>query len=226
MTWVKICGITNLEDAVTAIDAGADAVGFVFYDKSPRKVDTATAWAVVRELPAKVEKVGVFVDQTVDQIRNIVQKAGLTGVQLHGAPATASVLTNPGEMEEPMGSAKLIVVVPLGQFVNRGIGMSLNDGLEQKLFALMFDSSSHTKPGGTGHAFDWEEYRGIIQSVSSRTPVIIAGGLKSTNVAQALELFRPFGVDVSSGVEAHPGKKDPVKVRAFVEAVRRADDNA
>ena len=226
MTWVKICGITNLEDAVTAIDAGADALGFVFHDKSPRKVDTATAWAIVRELPAKIEKVGVFVDQSADQIRNIVQKAGLTGVQLHGAPATASVLTNPGEGEESVGSAKLIIVVPIEQFVNRGIGISLSNDLEQKLFALMFDSSSGTKPGGTGQTFDWEEHREIIQLVSSRTPVIIAGGLNSTNVAEALERFRPFGVDVSSGVEAHPGKKDSVKIRAFVKAVRRADDNA
>jgi phosphoribosylanthranilate isomerase len=224
MTWVKICGITNLEDALLAVDAGADAVGFVFYEKSPRKVDVETAREIVAKLPEKIEKVGVFVDQSAETIAWTVKLTGLSTVQLHGLAAMESASTNPGGLKNGPRAVKTIPVVHLGEFAN-GIAVSLSEEVKQKAFAIMFDSGSTEKPGGSGQTFDWEEYGELIRSVSSYLPVIIAGGLNSGNVGRASEIFRPFGVDVSSGVEARPGKKDPEKVRAFVQAVREADRN-
>jgi phosphoribosylanthranilate isomerase len=218
MTWVKICGMTNLEDALTAVEAGADAVGFVFYEKSPRNISVEAAREIVEGLPEGVEKVGVFVDLEAERIREIVLDARLTAVQLHGKRSLESVWKDRRPALECVGVSKLIPML-------HGDALKDDDLLIQQrvhgnMFALLLDSRSNGATGGTGTTFDWEATRGAVQAMSLMVPVIVAGGLTPLNVTEAIKTFQPFGVDVSSGVEACPGKKDPEKVRAFVKAVR------
>lgn len=223
MTWIKICGITNLEDALTAVEAGADALGFVFYDKSPRKVDSETVREIVQALPPGIEKVGVFVDDPVERVREIVELAGLTAVQVYRKESAEGIASYDGKRP------KIIFVIPGAQFAASG-GMHLlnaswviSKSFKEILFALLLDSSSASHPGGTGRPFDWTRVRGMIPGMNTICPTIVAGGLAPSNVGVALSLLHPWGVDVASGVECKPGKKDPEKVRAFVAAVRQAE---
>jgi phosphoribosylanthranilate isomerase len=218
MTWVKICGITNVEDALHAVDAGADALGFVFYEKSPRKAEVGTTREIIRELPERVEKVGVFVDHKPEQIREIVLQTGLTTVQLHGKQLLDRVWSEKVPVEQSLGVSKVIPVIPGDSLKDRGVLIS--EGGHERVFALLFDSQSNGNMGGTGTTFDWRGTRAMVQVISLKIPVIVAGGLTATNAAEAIRLLQPFGVDVSSGVEARPGKKDPAKVSAFIQAVR------
>ncbi|HST09887.1 MAG TPA: phosphoribosylanthranilate isomerase [Terriglobales bacterium] len=224
MTWVKICGITNLEDALTAVEAGADAVGFVFYEKSPRKADVDGAREIIRELPKHIEKVGVFVDDEPEQIRETALKTGLTAVQLHGRRALDRVWNDTRPAQEIVGVAKLIPVIPGNSLKNGGVMIS--ERVHDNVFALLFDSQLNGDMGGTGTTFDWRGTRAMVQVISLKLPVIVAGGLTPVNVSEAIRLLQPFGVDVSSGVEARPGKKDPAKVGAFIQAVRSANKMA
>jgi phosphoribosylanthranilate isomerase len=218
MTWIKICGMTNLEDALVAVDAGADAVGFVFYEKSPRNIDVETAREIVEKLPSGVEKVGVFVDHEAQRIHEIVLNAGLTAVQLHGKLSMESVWKDQRPAAESIGVSKLIPMIH-ADTLKEG-GLLISQRAHEKIFAVLLDSGSDGANGGTGTPFDWEATRGMVQSMSLLVPVIVAGGLTPVNVSKAMELFQPFGVDVVSGVEARSGKKDPERVRAFVNAVR------
>lgn len=222
MTWVKICGITSLEDALVAVDAGADAVGFVFHEKSPRRVEVETARSIIAELPDCVEKVGVFVQQNAEEIRQIVDRARLSAVQLHGQKTSESLLKTPGSIKDVIGSNKMIRVLPGQNMEDEGL-FFIGIAPERLPYAVLIDSGSGEIPGGTGKPFDWEKARRAVQGFSFSIPVIIAGGLTALNVKEALNIFQPFGVDVASGVEARPGKKDPEKVRAFVREVREAD---
>jgi len=217
MTWIKICGITNLEDALTAVEAGADALGFVFYEKSPRKIDVEKAREIVKKLPARVEKVGVFLDPDAARISEIVLQVQLTAVQLHGK-LSDELWRELQSGVEWAGSTKVILAIP-GDTLKDG-GVFVGELARKRLFAILVDSRSNGATGGTGTTFDWEATRGMVQGISLSVPVIVAGGLTPWNVGQAIRLFQPFGVDVASGVEARPGKKDPAKVRAFVSAVR------
>jgi len=221
MTWVKICGITNLEDAQTAINAGADALGFVFYDKSPRRVDVSAAQNIVRELPDQIEKVGVFVDADADTIRETASQVGLTAIQLHGQDSMDHVWQDSRPIREHLGVSRLILAVP-GDRLKQG-GVLITDRAREEVFALLLDAQSDGTFGGTGVTFDWMGTRGMVQIISLKIPVIVAGGLTTSNVAEAVRILKPFGVDVSSGVEASPGKKDPGKVRTFIQAARGAD---
>jgi phosphoribosylanthranilate isomerase len=218
MTWVKICGITNLEDALIAVDAGADALGFVFYEKSPRKIEAEAVREIVTKLPVKVEKVGVFVNESEERIDESVRQAGLTAVQLCGKGSAANYLR---ERQNLDGRPKVVAVIPSPE-LSEG-GFFITDELKNALHALLIDSSSETQPGGTGRPFDWKKAQGMVEMLGLRIPTIVAGGLTPANVGEAIALFHPWGVDVASGVEAMPGKKDPEKVRAFVSAVRRAE---
>jgi phosphoribosylanthranilate isomerase len=224
MTWVKICGITNLEDALTAVESGADAVGFVFYEKSPRKADVDTAGEIIRQLPRHIEKVGVFVDDEPEQIRETALKAGLTTVQLHGRRALDRVWNDMRPAQEIVGVAKLIPVIP-GDSLKNG-GVMISERVHHNVFALLFDSQLNGDTGGTGTTFDWRGARAMVQVISLQLPVIVAGGLTPVNVGEAIRLLQPFGVDASSGVEARPGKKDPEKVRAFIHAVHSTNKTA
>lgn len=221
MTWIKICGITNLEDARAAIDAGADALGFVFYDQSPRKVEPATVRDILDHLPEHIEKVGVFVDADGDHIRNIVSQTGLTAVQLHGRQSLQSLLQDQRPSLEHIGVSKVIPAIR-GDSLKEG-GILITQNAREKIFALLLDAQSNGMFGGTGTTFDWKGTRAMVQVISLQLPIIVAGGLSALNVSEAIRILQPFGVDVSSGVEARRGKKDPEKIRDFIHAVQHAN---
>jgi phosphoribosylanthranilate isomerase len=223
MTWIKICGITNLEDALTAVNAGADALGFVFYEKSPRKIDPDMAREIVAKLPPEVEKVGVFVDESSEQIGEIAKHARLTAMQL---PRGVSM----GMMGPPLSSPsclKTYVVLPAAQLFDEGGFQWLAPATRSKAISAIFlDSATLRQPGGTGKVFDWERAAPLVAAIGGAFDVVVAGGLTPTNVTGAIRILKPWGVDVTSGVEVRPGKKDPEKVRAFVAAVRQTEKNA
>lgn len=225
MTWVKICGMTNLEDALLAVEAGADAVGFVFYEKSPRCVTADQARPIVDGLPANIEKVGVFVNDSEERIRAIAADVRLTSVQLYGQPATDSKRSE-DEFPLRIDNFKVIVAMPSEDFrPGHLFPFSLPGAM---IDAILIDSGSKDIPGGTGTKFDWTKNRDFIRGVEAipGMRIIVAGGLTPQNVSDAIEILAPWGVDVVSGVEARPGKKDPQKVRAFVNAVREMDRKA
>ncbi len=227
MTWIKICGMTNLEDALVAVDAGADAVGFVFYEKSPRNVDVETAREIVEQLPDRIEKVGVFAGNSMDFAVEAGHRAGFDALQIY--PLTFRPAANQdGSGDRAAGALgiNMYLAFPVAVFLGEGarnvagFAMERPEGIFDRLF---LDSGNARQPGGTGETFSWAEAAPAIQILSQRQKVVIAGGLKPENVAEAIGILKPFGVDVSSGVEARPGKKDPAKVRAFVKAVRETD---
>ena len=218
MTWIKICGTTNLEDALTAVDAGADALGFVFYDRSPRNIDVESAREIVKKLASNVEKVGVFVNEPVEEILKTVAHAGLTAVQLHGAECRDPEYIGALKTNQDL---KVFLVLRASEIDG---GLSWNVNGESGVSAVFFDSGTPQLPGGTGKIFDWKTAASEIQAISGRLRVVVAGGLNSTNVAEAIRILNPWGVDVVSGVEARPGKKDPQKVRAFINAVRKVKE--
>lgn len=201
MTWVKICGTTSLEDALVAVEAGADAVGFVFYEKSPRYVSPETALEIVKELPEDIEAVGVFMEEAPERVAEIAEIAGLSAVQLHGFRGLW-----------PATEKKVFVAVPAGDLM-----ASIGD-MPSNVSAVFADSSA-----GKGTTFDWEDAWVSVRSAMQFFPVVVAGGLTPGNVVEMMSVLEPWGVDVVSGVELSPGRKDPEKVRAFVEAVRGAD---
>ena len=231
MTWVKICGTTNLEDALLAVEAGADAVGFVFYEKSPRKVGVEAARKIVEKLPASVEKVGVFVGETVDAVLEISKKAGLTLAQTYPDFRNPLSSLNDEFLKLPF---RMIVAIPatqlqLGESGDPEVitGFRVTDRFRDRIVAILLDSGGSDRPGGTGKRFDWEMAVPITE-MTSRIGLrfIVAGGLTADSVGEAISILNPWGVDVASGVEARPGKKDPEKVRAFVRAVREMDRKA
>lgn len=215
--WVKICGNTSLADARLAVDSGADAVGFVFAP-SPRRVTAAEAAGIISQLPAAIEKIGVFVDAGLDEIESIVRACGLTGVQLHFNAAAELTL----ELRERFGPAlRILRVVHFEARAGREIEAELSKYAGRPdIDAVMVDSRTANAVGGTGVAFDWAEARKMLFSNSGSLKLIAAGGLNPANVAEAIATLRPWGVDVVSGVEAAPGRKDPKKVREFVARAR------
>jgi phosphoribosylanthranilate isomerase len=220
MTWVKVCGMTNLEDALLAVDAGADAVGFVFYEKSPRCVSMETARQIVQKLPKEMEKVGVFVNQAEDALCEMAERAGLTAIQMHGDHEDPHVA---GMVKARRPELKVLAAISMVQQSPDEWAMRWRPDV---VHAFLVDSGGGSKPGGTGKTFDWGESGPILKKIKARGNVVAAGGLTPENVSMALSILKPWGVDVVSGVETRPGKKDPEKVRAFVRAVRSADRKA
>jgi phosphoribosylanthranilate isomerase len=217
MTWVKICGMTNLEDALTAVEAGADAVGFVFYEKSPREISVEAAREIVRRLPAKVEKVGVFVNESEDSICAVADEAGLTAVQMHGDDE------DPRAADLVIGlrpHLKILAAISMHHPSPAGWASVWNPDV---VHTFLIDSGNSSKHGGTGEVFDWRASARTLDEIRRFGRLVLAGGLAPVNVAEAIGILKPWGVDVVSGVEARPGKKDPEKVRAFVKAVRDVD---
>jgi phosphoribosylanthranilate isomerase len=227
MTWVKVCGMTNLEDALLAVDAGADAVGFVFYEKSPRCVTVETAREIVGKLPESVEKIGVFAGLSIERAVDTSLYAGFNAVQVY--PMTHTPQSgSPFGISDTIG-LKIYLALPISAFLeegNRNVVTLSQEGSPRAFDTLFLDSGDSNHPGGTGRTFDWHQGSSAVKKLSLHRKVVIAGGLTPKNVNQALEVLNPFGVDVVSGVEATPGKKDPQKVRAFVRAVREADRKA
>ena len=217
MTWVKICGMTNLEDALVAVEAGADAVGFVFYEKSPRRISVEAAREIVEKLPEDVEKIGVFVNEHEDSICAVADGAGLTAFQMHGDdedPHVADLVVERRPSLKAFASVSMRGASPVGW-------ASVWD--PDVVHAFLVDSGSPSKHGGTGEVFDWRASVGTLDEIKRFGQLVLAGGLTPVNVGEAIGILQPWGVDVVSGVEARPGKKDPEKVRAFVKAVRDAD---
>jgi len=211
--WIKICGNTSLTDARLAVEAGADALGFVFAP-SPRRVTVAQVAEIARQLPSTIEKIGVFVDASFEEISAAVRTAGLTGVQLHSAAAAATT----ARLRAEFGPAlRILRVVHFG--INAGAEAEAL-AADANLDALLVDSRTATAVGGTGVAFDWATARATL--FTGQRKMIAAGGLHPDNVAEAISTLRPWGVDVVTGVEAAPGHKDAAKVRAFVAAARAA----
>lgn len=202
--WVKICGITNEEDALMVVALGADAIGFVFAPSS-RQVTVGTARDIARRLPPEILTVGVFRDQDARFVSNTVLEAGLKGVQLsgHESPAFAAEL-------QPRPQT-LIVAFPAGS-------PAIDRYDEYGADALMLDSAT---PGG-GKVFDWD----LVDSVPDNRRLIVAGGLNPDNVGAAIARVNPWGVDVSTGVESSPGQKDPRLVQAFIRAAHAAEPPA
>jgi phosphoribosylanthranilate isomerase len=214
--------MTNLEDALVAVEAGADAVGFVFYEKSPRCVSVETAREICEKLPASVEKVGVFVGTL-----RAVEMALAVGV---GAMQSyLAVNPNPPPLEpHPPEFRKLrqYWAIPYSSFLKSRFPESKSAAIPGLIDAFFIDSGNAQSPGGTGTTFDWNEAAPVLKAFALHTPVVIAGGLNPENVCEAISILKPWGVDVASGVEARPGKKDAKKVRAFVRAVREMDRKA
>ena len=204
MTLVKICGITNLEDAVAAVAMGADALGFNFYKPSPRYITPQDAREIIEQLPGAILKVGVFVNEdSPDQVRQIANESGITALQLHGdeSPDYCNELAD--------------------QYIIKAFAVSNNFDMQKPeryhVNAIMLDTKHNTLRGGTGRAFEWS----IAQQVSKTVPkLFLAGGLSPENVAAAIETVRPYAVDACSSLEDMPGKKNEERVRAFVRAVR------
>jgi phosphoribosylanthranilate isomerase len=220
MTWVKICGTTNLEDALLAVDAGADALGFVFYEKSPRKISVEAAREIVGKLPERVDKIGVFVNESPQRVSTVANEAGLTAVQFHG-----DEYQSPGEY---VVNRTAFFCLPVLEIIPkfRGSGGFLTLSGFPNIAGILLDSGTREERGGTGKTFAWGEAYKFVSAIQTIHPVVIAGGLTPANVRWAVDFLKPWGVDVASGVEAQPGKKDPEKVRAFVKAVRAADKPA
>lgn len=204
---VKICGITTAEDAQAAASAGADAIGFVFWHMSPRKVDPSRAAAIARELPGSVLRVGVFVDAARDEMSRIADEVGLDLLQLHGEEPLEALAGLPRPALKAVRVGKGFTHEEALRYASRAAGVVVDTRL----------SGETQLPGGTGVAFDWP----LVTDLAARVPfLMLAGGLSQENVAQAVRAVRPHAVDVSSGVERMPGRKDPARVAAFVEAAR------
>ncbi len=215
--WIKICANTSLEDASLAVDAGADAVGFVFAP-SPRRVTPEQVAAIVPHLPAHTEKIGVFVDAPFEEIASVIDPAGLTGVQLHFNAAPDL----PERLCERFGPGLRIFRVVHFDAADTNAAATLTG--DPYVDGVLVDSRTATAVGGTGVSFDWIAASKTLfsQEKLRQVRLIAAGGLTPENVAEAIRTMRPWGVDVVSGVEAAPCRKDPAKVRAFVANARAA----
>jgi phosphoribosylanthranilate isomerase len=218
--WIKICANTSLEDARLAVDAGANAVGFVFA-MSPRQVDRAQVKAITPHLPKTVEKYGVFVEPSFEEVVETVRECGLTGVQLHSTsdPALALRLREHFAAIPARGRLGILRVLHYGADFE---GQLQDLQLDHAVDGVLIDSRTAKAVGGTGVAFDWRAAQTSFLLAAPHLRLIVAGGLNPDNVAEALYTLQPWGVDVASGVEAAPGRKDPAKVKAFVQAVRKA----
>jgi phosphoribosylanthranilate isomerase len=202
---VKICGITNLDDGMAAAEAGADALGFMFYEPSPRNISIEAAAGVIRRLPPFVMKVGVFVNAAEDLVLRAIRECGLNLLQFHG--------------DETPEYCLQFGLMSIKAFRIRDAA-SLQALLKYNTDAWLLDAYTPDKPGGTGETFNWDL---ALEAQGWGRPIFLAGGLNPGNVAEAVRRARPYGVDVSSGVEAAPGRKDLAKVIAFIRAAKSVE---
>ncbi len=205
MTKVKICGITRLEDATACAVMGADFIGFIFAE-SPRRIEPEEARFIIRNLPFPVNTVGVFVNESLGRIREVKDFCGLDAVQLHGDVAEDAIAGLDG---------MVIKVLSLGT----------SDEPDHEAYpnaALLLDTYSPHVPGGTGKTFDWN----LAVAVARKRPIFLAGGLTAENVADAVRMVRPYAVDVASGVELAPGRKDHAKLERFISRAKTDAESA
>jgi phosphoribosylanthranilate isomerase len=205
-TRVKICGITTWDDARICVDLGASALGFNFYPSSPRAISPADAWNIIRRLPPFVEAVGVFVNWPPQVVDPLARALRLGSVQLHGAES-------PKEVAELARSQRVIKAVQVG----RGFRVAALSRY-RRADGLLLDGFARGLHGGTGRTLDWN----LARSARRYGRIILAGGLTPDNIAEAIRVARPYAVEVASGVEARPGRKDPARLRALFAAVESA----
>ena len=208
-TRIKVCGITCQEDARTAVAAGADGLGFIFVEQSPRLVEPDMVRAITGELPPFVDRVGVFLDEEIELVEEIVHYCRLTLVQLHGS-------------ESSEYCRRLSCKVIKSFCIRPDSGSEELAAYADVVSGFLLDTYHKHMAGGTGMPFDWK----LVEQVKPPGPVILAGGLTPENVGEAIRQVKPFAVDVNSGVEYQPGRKDSEKLKSFVHAVRKADDQA
>jgi len=204
MVKVKICGITSYEDARAAVEAGADALGFVFYDKSPRFINPVKAAGIISRLPPFIQTVGLFVNEETAQVNWTADYCGIDVVQLHGDETPEDCLEVKRRVIKAFRVQKIISLDPLEKYQ------------DYQVAGYLLDAWSPDAYGGTGRTFNWE----LAQAAKQYGPVILAGGLTPENVAEAIRVVSPYGVDVSSGVESAPGKKDLEKVKEFIRVAK------
>ncbi len=206
MIRIKICGITNLADAKAAIDAGANSLGFNFYEKSLRRISTADAAQIRSTLPQEIEAVGVFVNAKPADINSLRAFVRFDAAQLHGD-------------ETPNIVSRVATSLPVIKAfrVDSSFSMSMFDQFPD-VFAFLLDGARAGQYGGTGQTTDWD----FARRAAADRRIILSGGLKTENVAEAIRLVRPYGVDVASGLETKPGKKDHARLKEFIDEVRRA----
>ena len=215
MLWIKICATTTLDDALAALDAGANALGFIFAP-SPRQLTPDAAAAIIRELPPSVEKIGVVVNETPAALKRLAETVGLTGIQLHGDEPPSQL----PDFRRALGLRKLIKTLQAREFLADPAKLDAYLTHANSLDGFLIDSGSPAARGGTGQIFNWSALLPFVERIKEHKPVIIAGGLNPANLAEAIKLFDPCGVDVVSSVEATVGRKDPAKLRAFIAAAR------
>jgi phosphoribosylanthranilate isomerase len=201
MARIKICGITNIEDAMVAVEAGADALGFVFYEKSPRFINPVRAAEIILRLPPFIQTVGLFVDEDAEKINWTADYCGLDLVQLHGNESPEDCLEVNRRVIKAFRVQNIVSIDPLNKYQVSG---------------YLLDAWSPDAYGGTGRTFNWE----LAGAARKFGPIILAGGLSPDNVAEAIKSVNPYGVDVSSGVESAPGKKDAALVKKFIRIVK------
>jgi len=218
---IKICGVTNVDDALMAADVGADAIGLIFYPKSPRLIDAAVASTILKVVPLEVARVGVFVNEDVESLHRLMAELGLGGatglhaIQIHG-----------DEPPEYVATVRSKYLIRARRFTDEGIGpiaadLEACEKMRRQPNAILIDAATPGRYGGSATTVRWAglaDYGRWLNNV----PLILAGGLTPDNVAEAIRIVRPHGVDVASGVESSPGKKDQSKVRDFVAAARDA----
>ena len=204
MVKVKICGITNLEDALASAEAGADALGFVFYPESPRFIDPGMARAIIARLPVFITTVGVFVDESEDLIRRIIREGGIQVLQFHGteSPVLCSRFRE-----------KAIKAIRIRDEEN------IREMQMYDVDTFLLDTMVEGIKGGTGKTFNWK----YAEMAKEHGRIILSGGLNPYNIGDAVRQLKPYGVDVSSGVEIKPGKKDHDKIREFVREAKKND---
>ncbi len=201
---VKICGITNLDDALAAIDSGADAIGFVFFEKSPRWISYKDAELIIKKLPPFVTTIGVFVDQSPAQIEEVVSNVRIDAVQIY-EQEIAKLSTFSRQIVKVIRIKSLQSLEPLINY-------------KDNVSAFLLDAYSPDSLGGTGKIFNWD----IAVEAKRFGRIILAGGLTPENISEAVKHVRPYGVDVSGGVEAEKGKKDLKKLKLFIERAKAA----
>lgn len=202
---VKICGITSQQDAEAAIEAGAEALGFIFSNASPRHITPARAGSIIKNLPNEIMKVGVFVDSPRDVLIGIVRDTGIGCIQLHGEEEPEYARGLPGQVWKAFRVGKDFDILELDRF---------------HVAAYLLDTFAVGRHGGTGHAFDWR----IAEQAKRFGNIVLSGGITPQNVADAMRTVRPYAIDVNSGVESSPGKKDKQKMKTLFDQIRRAEE--
>ena len=206
MIHVKICGVTSFNDAIMVANYGASALGFIFYEKSPRYINPEILKTWISNVPSSVKKVGVFVNKDVDKVNKIAEELNLGMVQLHGdeSPEYCNQMIKP--------------VIKVFRVNNKFDSIMLNN---YQVATFLFDTYNKENHGGTGESFDWQS----ILQLNTEIPVILSGGLNADNVLEGIEVVKPSAVDVNSGVEAAPGKKDEEKIKNLFTILKNTKGN-